>query len=387
MIRRTVRRGRRGRTGKSPVRRIAVLTGGGDAPGLNAVIYSVVHRARQAYGWEVVGSEDGFEGLIQPPRNHKVVELTTQGVKDIVHRGGSVLGCSNVANTWAYPVEKRGIRRYVDMSRSMLRNIRRHGIDAMVLVGGDGTMSMALKLCAMGVPCVGVPKTIDNDLAGTDCTFGFDTARDHATWAIDALHTTAHAHDRVMIAEVMGRHAGWIALHTGIAGRADVILIPEIPYDVERVVRKMRSMGGRYSSYGLIVVAEGAHPKGGSISVTKAAGKQVDGIVGHQAKLGGAGDVLRGLLEHRVNHDVRVTVLGHIQRGGSPTPFDRLLALRFGTAAVDLVAAGKYGRMVALRTPHIVDVAIDDVVGRPHLVDPGGDLVEVARALGIELGG
>ncbi|MBW2262239.1 MAG: ATP-dependent 6-phosphofructokinase [Deltaproteobacteria bacterium] len=368
------------------VRRICIMTGGGDAPGLNAVIHAVVNRATRTYGWEVVGSEDGFEGLIQAPRNGKVVPLDRQRVKGIAMQGGSILGCSNVANPWAYPKKHKDCTRYFDMHRTMLKHIEHHGIDAMIMVGGDGSMSMAQKLWELGVPTVGVPKTIDNDLAGTDRTFGFDTALHHATWAIDALHTTAHAHDRVMIAEVMGRHAGWIALHAGIAGGADIVLIPEIPYDVKRVIRKIRSLGGRWSSYGLIVCAEGAYPGGGRISVKRKAGKQVEGLVGHQAKLGGAGEHLRSLLAGKIPHDVRVTVLGHIQRGGSPTPFDRILAARFGSAAVDLVARSGFGRMVSLRTPHIVDVSLSEVVGQPHNVDPTGEIVEVARSLGVEMG-
>jgi phosphofructokinase-like protein len=372
---------------KGKVHRICVITGGGDAPGLNAVIYAVVNRAVKDHGWEVLGSEDGFEGLVQPPRNGKVVPLAPDAVKHISPLGGSILGCSNVANPWAYPKHHEDGVRYYDMHRTVLKHIRHYGIDALVMVGGDGSMSMAKKMSDMGVPAVGVPKTIDNDLAGTDRTFGFDTALHHATWAIDALHTTAHAHDRVMIAEVMGRHAGWIALHAGIAGRADVALIPEIPYDVDRVVRKVNSLGGRWSSYALIVCAEGARPRGGDLSVREKAGKQIKGIVGHQVKLGGAGEHLRAMLKDRIAHDVRVTVLGHIQRGGSPTPFDRVLAIRFGKAAVDLLARGGFGRMVSLRTPHIVDVSLDEVVGQPHNVDPSGEMVEVARSMGIEMGG
>jgi 6-phosphofructokinase 1 len=372
---------------KRGVRRICILTGGGDAPGLNAVISSVVNRANGTYGIEVYGSEDGFEGLLQHPKSGKVVKIERSAVRDIASRGGSILGCSNIANPWAYPKKHGGEIRYYNMEKTLLRNIAHYGIDAMILVGGDGTMSMAKKLGELGIPVVGVPKTIDNDLAGTDRTFGFDTALNHATWAIDSLHTTAHAHDRVMIVEVMGRHAGWIALHAGIAGCADVVLIPEIPYDVGRVAKKIKGLGGRWSSYGLIVCAEGAYPRGGSLSIERAAGQQVKGIVGHQVKLGGAGETLRALLKDRVAHDVRVTVLGHIQRGGSPTPFDRLLAMRFGTAAVDLVEQGRFGRMVSLRTPHVVNVSLDDVVGQPHSVDPGGELVEVARSMGIELGG
>jgi 6-phosphofructokinase 1 len=381
---RTARTRKKSRTNR--IRRICIMTGGGDAPGLNAVIHAAVHRATRTYGWEVVGSEDGFEGLIQAPRNGKVVSLDRVTVKGIAMQGGSILGCSNVANPWAYPKKHRDGVRYYDMHRTMLKHIEHHGIDAMIMVGGDGSMSMAKKLWELGVPTIGVPKTIDNDLAGTDRTFGFDTALHHATWAIDALHTTAHAHDRVMIAEVMGRHAGWIALQAGIAGGANVVLIPEIPYDVKRIIRKIKSLGGRWSSYGLIVCAEGARPVDGQISVKRKAGKQVDGIVGHQAKLGGAGENLRSLLAGKIPHDVRVTVLGHIQRGGSPTPYDRILATRFGSAAVDLAARGGFGRMVSLRTPHIVDVSLGEVVGQPHNVDPTGELVEVARSLGIEMG-
>jgi 6-phosphofructokinase 1 len=375
------------RTGSCGVRRLGILTGGGDAPGLNAVIASVVRRATDTYGMRVFGSEDGFEGLIQSPRSGKVVELTSADMRGIASRGGSILGCSNVANPWAYPKRHKDGVRYYNMQRTLLKHIEHYELDALILVGGDGTMSMAQKLTELGLDIVGVPKTIDNDLAGTDRTFGFDTALNHATWAIDALHTTAHAHDRVMIVEVMGRHAGWIALHAGIAGCADAVLIPEIPYDVDRVVRKVRALGGRWSSYGLIVCAEGAYPRGGDVSAAREGGKQIDGIIGNQMKLGGAGETLKRALEDKTQHDVRVTVLGHIQRGGTPTPFDRLLAMRFGTAAVDLVARGRFGRMVSLKTPHVVDVSLKDVVGQPHNVDPGGELVEVARSVGIELGG
>ncbi len=364
------------------IRTIGVLTGGGDAPGLNSVLRAVVKKATSEHGWKVMGSEDGFEGLIQPPRNGKMVVLTPQSVRGILPRGGSILGCSNVANPWAYPVRgKRGEKRFVDVHGKVLRHIRHYDLDALIVIGGDGTMSMARRLADLGVRVVGVPKTIDNDLAATDYTFGFDTAVATATWAIDALHSTAAAHDRVLIVELMGRDAGWIAMHAGIAGGADVILVPEIPYRIDRVLRKIRSRGGRYDSFSIVVVAEGAKPAGGDVS-TLAKGRE-----GHLPRLGGAGQRVAEALAGHIDHEIRVTVLGHLQRGGSPSAFDRILGTRFGAAAVDLVARGGFGRMVCLRTPYIESVPLEEAIGHSKRVDPTGELVAVARAMGIEMGG
>jgi phosphofructokinase-like protein len=367
-------------------RRIGVLTGGGDAPGLNSVLEGLVSRAIRDHRYEVVGSEDGFEGLIQPPSHKKVIPLTLDRVKGIAPRGGSILGCSNVANPWAYPVTRRGKKEFLDVSDKVVRHLEKYGIDALVLIGGDGTMAQAKRLADMGASVIGVPKTIDNDLAATDYTFGFNTALYTATWCIDRLHTTAHAHDRVIICEVMGRYAGWIALESGIASGAHCILIPEIEYDVRRVIRKINSMGGRYSSYAVIVCSEGAREKGGAYSTDGEVIRTRDGKIAHLPKLSGAADKLAAALKNRIIHDIRVTVLGHVQRGGSPTPFDRILGLRFGVAAADLLARGGFGRMVALRTPRIVDVPFEEVIGKPKLVNPEGELVRTARSLGIEMG-
>jgi len=355
------------------IERVCILTGGGDAPGLNAVLRAFVKTCAEL-GIEVLGSEDGFEGLI---KGDGLVELVPTSVRGILPHGGSILGCSNRANPFAYPTrDAQGNQSFPDVSDRVLRNIERHRIDALVMVGGDGTMTHARDLEKLGVRVVGVPKTIDNDLASTDFTFGFDTAVATATWAIDALHSTAESHDRVMLLELMGRYAGWIALHAGIAGGADVILLPELPYDVERVITKVR---GR--AFSIIVVGEGARPKGGETSVIE------QGSKGHLPRLGGAAYQLAQLLEGRLSHEVRVTVLGHLQRGGSPSAFDRLLGTRFGVHAAYLCARGETGRMVALRGHDIVTVPLEDALQRPKLVPSDGDLVNTARAIGIEFGG
>lgn len=363
------------------------MTGGGDAPGLNSVLEGFVSRAAGRYNWKVFGSEDGFEGLIQHPSHRKVIPLDLKRVKGIAPKGGSILGCSNVANPWAYPVMRKGKKDFVDVHKRVLRHLAYHKIDALIMIGGDGTMSQAKRLADMGVKVVGVPKTIDNDLVETDYTFGFNTALFTATWALDRLHTTAHAHDRVLICEVMGRYAGWIALESGIASAAHCILIPEINYDIDRIIDKVNSLGGRYSSYAVIVCSEGAREIGGSYSTEEKLVKTKDGKIAHLPKLSGAAERLAAALNGKVKHDVRVTVLGHIQRGGSPTPYDRILGLRFGVAAADLVEKGAYERMVALRSTRIIDVPFKDVIGKQKLVDPDGQLVRTARSLGIELGG
>lgn len=363
---------------RSAIRRACILTGGGDAPGLNAVVRAFVKTAT-SLGIEVYGSEDGFEGLIQPDR---LVKLTSASVRGILPRGGSILGCSNRANPFAYPTrDSRGREQLKDVSEVVLERIADHEIDVLVMVGGDGTMHHAQDFMKRGVRVIGVPKTIDNDLAATDYTFGFDTALDTATWAIDALHSTAESHDRVMLVELMGRYAGWISLCAGIAGGADVILIPEIPYDVSRVVAKIEERASRGVTFSIVVVGEGAHPKGGRVS-TVSKGKK-----GHLARLGGAAQALADELKTRVPHEIRVTVLGHLQRGGSPSAFDRVLGTRFGVEAALLCRRGETGKMVALRGQDIVSVPIDHAVDRPKLVDPDGELVRAAKSIGIELGG
>jgi phosphofructokinase-like protein len=358
--------------------RVCVLTGGGDAPGLNAVLRAFV-KTGTGLGLEILGSEDGFEGLI---RGDRIVKLKPNSVRGILPRGGSILGCSNRANPFAYPNgrDAQGNEIFTDESDRVLQHIADHQIDALVMVGGDGTMTHARELEKRGVRVVGVPKTIDNDLAATDFTFGFDTAVGTATWAIDALHSTAESHDRVMLIELMGRYAGWISLHAGIAGGADVILLPEIPYDVDRVVAKIQRRADAGSSFSLVVVGEGARPKDGQLSTIS------EGAKGHLARLGGAAHQLQQLLHGRLAHEIRVTVLGHLQRGGSPSPFDRLLGTRFGVAAANLCAKCQWGQMVALRGQSVTHVPIADAVDHPKLVPIDGELVQVARAIGIELG-
>jgi ATP-dependent phosphofructokinase / diphosphate-dependent phosphofructokinase len=365
--------------------RVCLLTGGGDAPGLNAVIRGFVRRAVQL-GIDVYGSQDGFEGLVEPGR---VVHLTLDSVRGILQRGGSILGCSNRSNPFHYVARKDRMRPHgdpappsLDQSAVVTERLREHAVDVLVLAGGDGTMELAHRFSQLGVACVGIPKTIDNDLLATDQTFGFDTAVNTATAAIDALHSTAASHERVMILEVMGRYTGWIALHAGLAGGADVILIPEIPYDVTRVVGKIREREGHGLPFTIVVVAEGARPVGGAFAEVEA------GTTTHLPRLGGAGErLLYELAACNVEHEVRVTVLGHLQRGGTPSAFDRVLGTRMGIHAADLCAAGAFGQMVCLRGTAIAAAPIEDAVGRPKLVDPNGQLVAAARGVGIELGG
>ncbi|HKP61307.1 MAG TPA: ATP-dependent 6-phosphofructokinase, partial [Polyangiales bacterium] len=331
------------------IQRVCILTGGGDAPGLNAVLRAFV-KTGLTLGLEIYGSEDGFEGLVQPGR---LVKLKAASVRGILPRGGSILGCSNRANPFQYPSkDARGREQFSDESERVLTTLREHAIDALVLVGGDGTMTHARDFEKRGVRVIGVPKTIDNDLAATDYTFGFDTALDTATWAIDALHSTAEAHDRVMLLEVMGRYAGWIALCSGIAGGADVIVIPELPYELDRIVAKIHERTQNGASFSLIVVGEGAKPKGGHTSAIS------KGRKGHLERLGGAAQTLADHLKGHIDHELRVTVLGHLQRGGSPSAFDRLLGTRFGSEAAHLCKRGETGKMVALRGQEIVAVPL-----------------------------
>lgn len=352
------------------------MTGGGDAPALNCVIRAFVKHAT-ASGIEVLGSEDGFDGLI----NNRLIPLTPADVRGLLPRGGSILGCSNRSDPFAYKrVLPRGRVRYEDVSQHVLGVLRAHGIDVLVTVGGDGTIDYASRFMKMGVPVIGVPKTIDNDLAHTDKTFGFESAVATATWAVDALHATAESHDRVMILEVMGRHAGWIALAAGIAGGADVILIPELPYDTSRIVEKIEARSRAGAHFSIIVIGEGAKPEGGGVSITKKATK------GTMARLGGAGEHLAGLLEGRIAHDLRVTVLGHLQRGGSPVAFDRLLGTRYGVKAAQLCARGETGRLVSLVGQSVTSVPFPAPGGPSRLVSSEHELLGVARAVGIELG-
>jgi len=365
-------------TDEETVRRVLILTGGGDAPGLNAVLRAFVKTATDL-GLEVLGSEDGFAGLIEdPPR---VVPMSRQSVRGILPRGGSVLGCSNRAHPFAYPERgPDGVVRKVDVSDRIKERLDELEIDILVLVGGDGTMEIGMRFAKLGVPVVGIPKTIDNDLAATDLTFGLDTAVSTATWAIDALHSTAEAHDRVMVLEVMGRDSGWIAMLAGIAGGADAILIPEIPYDVDRIIEKVQTRSESGHTFSIIVIGEGAKPAGGTVSKINKSHESIS------QRPDGPGAQLAQLLEGRIDHEVRVTVLGHLQRGGSPSSFDRILGTRFGVHAAYLCANDHTGQVVALRGQDIVAVPLEAAVANIKRVPPDGELVMVARAMGIELG-
>jgi ATP-dependent phosphofructokinase / diphosphate-dependent phosphofructokinase len=356
------------------IKRIGVLTGGGDAPGLNAVIRAVVKAATNA-GVEVLGLEDSFDGLIYPEMSRV---LTPKDVTGILRLGGTILGTVNRGDPFAEPiVTPQGTFNY---GERVLDMFAKAGLDALVCIGGDGTLAISYEFYKKGIPLVGVPKTIDNDIVGTTSCFGFDTAVSFATDAIDRLHTTAEAHRRIMVVEVMGRYAGWIALHAGVAGGADVILIPEIPYDVDKVAQCIREREQRGARFSIVVVAEGAREKGGKFSVVEAA------TPGHAERLGGAGKECATTLELMTGKEARYVVLGHLQRGGAPTAFDRTLATRFGGKAVELILNGQFGRMVANNPPDLVPIPLGDVVGRTKTVPLDYDLLQTARRLGIGFG-
>lgn len=358
--------------------RIGVMTGGGDCPGLNAVIRAVVLGAR-ARGWQVLGIEDATSGLVdleyRSPNGNRW--LTERDVEHILTHGGTILGTSNKSDPFKFVTVRDGKRVETDVSQRVLENYRKLGLNALVSIGGDGSMRIAQRLLDTGLNVVGVPKTIDQDLACTDYTFGHQTAVQTATDAIDKLQDTAESHDRVMLVEVMGRDAGWIALHSAMAGGAHVCLLPEIPYRLAPIIARVKERRAAGYPFSIIVVAEGARPRDGEQSV---AGPRE---LGAMVKLQGAAHRLAAALEPELELDVRVTVLGHLQRGGSPTQFDRILGSRFGVRAVELVAEGKFGHMVALRTPDIVTVSIAEAVRRPNLVAPDSQLVQAARVCGI----
>jgi len=356
------------------VRRIGVLTGGGDAPGLNAVIRAVVKSAANC-NCEVIGLEDSFDGLIEPNRWRRLVPRDVTGILRV---GGTILGTTNRGNPFLAPVAtSAGMKDYSARCVEMFHELK---LDALVVIGGDGTLAIAHQLATRGIPLVGVPKTIDNDIVETTNTFGFDTAVAFATDAIDRLHTTAEAHHRVIVVEVMGRYAGWIALYSGVAGGADVILIPEIPYDIEKVARRIRDrehMGARFS---IVVAAEGATPVGGTATVLKAAeGAYVE-------RLGGCGAVIARGIERLTDKETRSVVLGHLQRGGAPTSYDRILATRFGARAVELLMAGTFDHMVAFHPPNIDAVPLEKIVGRIRTVPPDFDVIRTAKAMGVSMG-
>lgn len=362
---------------KKNITRIGVLTGGGDAPGLNAVIRAVVKVAVKEYGLSVVGFLNGFGGLIK----NQARELTENDVAGILPRGGTILGTTNRDNPFHYPIEKGGQWVFVDVSDRVFENTGIHGVDALVVIGGDGSLAIAKELYDRGLKLIGVPKTIDNDLFGTDQTFGFDTALTTATEALDKLHTTAESHHRVMVLELMGRNAGWIALAAGMAGGADVILIPEMPYDIKCVAKKISHRSNQNKKFSIIVVAEGARPKGGDVVVQKRVEESFDPI-----RLGGIGQVVANEIEAITGKETRVTVLGHLQRGGSPTAFDRILSTRYGTAAVNFLMEGRYGHMVCLKGTDIDTVPMEKAVGGQRKVPPDLDLLKSARQLGISFG-
>jgi 6-phosphofructokinase 1 len=356
------------------IRKLGVLTGGGDAPGLNAVIRAVVKSAVN-YGIECYGLPDSFDGLLETDRP---VRLTHQSVTGILRMGGTILGTVNRGNPLQDTIETSdGPRRYDDRC---LEISRRMGLDAIIAIGGDGTLSLSHHFYQMGMPIVGVPKTIDNDIVGTVNTFGFDTAVSFASDAIDRLHSTAAAHRRIMVIEVMGRYAGWIALQAGVAGGADVVLIPEIPFDSEKVAERIREREAFGAKFSIVVAAEGAKPRGGQVSIIQAAqGGAVE-------RLGGIGHKLAAELAELTGKEARTTVLGHLQRGGTPTAYDRVLATRFGARAVELARRGDFGKMVASHPPDIVPVSMSEVVGRTKTVPLTHDLIQTARAIGMSFG-
>jgi ATP-dependent phosphofructokinase / diphosphate-dependent phosphofructokinase len=360
--------------------RIAINTGGGDAPGLNAVICGVVRGAAEL-GYEVYGIHDGYEGIYRPDAyaDGGVVRLLPAMVEDVAHLGGTILGTTNRGNPFARPTRQAdGTLREMDRSDELLAGLRAHGLDALIAVGGDGSLGIAHRLAAKELWVVGVPKTIDNDLEATAMTFGFQTAVSFATECVDRLHSTAKSHGRLIVVEVMGRYAGWIALNTGIAGGADAILIPEIPYDLARVAEHLRART-EHRGYAIVVIAEGAAPRGGSVSVKARE-------LGRAEQLGGIGERVAAELAPLTGRETRAVVLGHLLRGGSPIAIDRLLGLHFGAAAVRAIADGKRGVMVALDPPTVAYVPLADAVARTRLVPPNGVGVLTARTLGISFG-
>jgi len=347
---------------------IGICTGGGDAPGLNAVIRAAVKAAILKYKWKVIGIPDGFDGVIWPERAR---ELTLKDVSGILPRGGTILGTTNRGNPFSYKTLENGQEVVRDISDKVIANAAQLGIDAVISIGGDGSMKIADDLHRKGLKIVGVPKTIDNDLSATEVTFGFDTALQTATDAVDKIHTTAESHHRVMVVEVMGRDAGWIALEAGIAGGAHLILIPEIPFSLQKICECLERRAHYGKHFTIIVVAEGV---------------KLPPEMKHMARASAVGNMIGDAIALLARKEVRVSVLGHIQRGGSPSPSDRILATRFGVAAVDLIAAGGFGKMVCLQQESVRAVNIADAVGKLKVVDPNGEIANTARAIGIGFG-
>lgn len=368
-------------TQNAKIRRIAISTGGGDAPGLNAVIRAAALSAIYR-GWEVYGIRDGYNGLLLPEQfvEGGLMRLTRERVRGITHLGGTIIGTTNRNNPLHYPIQGAdGKMQEIDRTDELVRAFKLHEIDALISIGGDGSMAIANVLAQKGLRVIGVPKTIDNDLERTVVTFGFDTAVAFATECLDRLHSTAASHGRVMVVEVMGRYAGWIALHAGIAGSADAILIPEIPFDLAPVANKIQSRQEVGSAFSIVVVAEGACPLGGTVSLLRQE-------TGHAERLGGIGERVAAELQTLTGKDTRVVVLGHLLRGGTPTAADRLIALRFGAAAVRALAEGRSGVMVALDPPDVDYVPLEEATCRMKTVPLDSDTVLTARDLGISFG-
>ncbi len=363
------------------LKKLAISTGGGDAPGLNAVIRAVVVGALRQ-GIQCVGIRDGFDGLLNPrryPNGSGLVPLSRNSVRGITHLGGTILGTTNKGNPLRYPVSTATGIKEVDRTEELVSLFRQEQIDVLITVGGDGTMKIAQALCEKGMNVIGVPKTIDNDLEGTVVTFGFDTAVAFATECVDRVHSTAQAHQRIMVIEVMGRYAGWIALEAGVAGTADVILIPEIPYDLNKIAEKVEERYQEGHGFCIIVVAEGARPLGGDYEV-------IESAQGREKRLGGIGAKLSREIEKLTGRESRHIVLGHLQRGGKPTAYDRLIALRFGAAAVRAAIEGRFGVMVALDPPEVKYIPIKEATKRTKTVPLHGDTIRTARDLGICFG-
>ena len=360
---------------KKEIKKIALLTGGGDCPGLNAVIRAVTRSAILNYGYEVIGYKFGYRGLY----NNDFMKLDLSTVSGLLSRGGTILYSSNKDNLFDYSVVENGKTVKKDVSDVAVENLKKENVDVLVVIGGDGTLTSARDFARKGVKVIGVPKTIDNDLGSTDITFGFNTSIGIATEALDRLHTTAESHHRIMILEVMGRNAGFIALESGIAGSADVILIPEIPYDISKIVEKIEDREKQGKLFTIIVVAEGAKPKDGDVIVAKIVEDSPDPI-----RLGGIGNKLAEDLEKIMKKkEVRCTVLGHIQRGGTTCTFDRILSTRYGVSAVELINEGKFGSMVCLKGNEITYDSLENVIGNNKNVNPEGELVTVAKKIGI----
>ncbi|MDA3931472.1 MAG: ATP-dependent 6-phosphofructokinase [Tenericutes bacterium] len=377
---------------KKEIKKIALLTGGGDCSGLNAVIRAVVKAAILKYNYEVIGFRGGYHGLYTD--DFIKMDLTT--VRGIFHQGGTILKMSNKDNLFNYPVEdKDGNVEYKDVSNVAVENLKKHKIDALVIIGGDGTLTSARDFGRKGINVVAIPKTIDNDVPATEITFGYSTALDHIMLSLDALHTTAYSHDRVMILEVMGRNAGWLALEGGIAGSADVILVPEIPYDVNIIAKTVLDRYKRGSKFSIICVSEGAKPIDGKVTI-----KNIDEESPDSVKLGGVGEIVAADLEKVIKpvtgQDIRVTNLGYIQRGGVTNTFDRILGTKYGSYAIDMIEKNEFGRMVIIKNDSMSSVRIEEVVGSgeigetsrggARIVNPHGDLVNAARDIGISFG-